>query len=92
MSKYFYDMSDEEIISLMKRSNYNPLSRNKNERKIKTFIDFLNHEGIEARQGDVQTKQERGFFGTEYYLRIFNPHLTKDEDDFIYRDVLIFTL
>lgn len=89
--KFLYDLENEEIINLIKKSNYNPLSRNKSERKIKTFIDFLNSEGIYVRSGDIQTFQERGFFGTEYYFRIFNPHTSKDDDE-ICRNVLIFTL
>lgn len=88
---HLYDMSDEDIISLWKKSPYNPISQNKAERKIKSFTDFLNEQGIGFEKWNLQPYQERGFFGTEYRLRIYNPNCNKDDDE-VCRSVLLFTL
>lgn len=81
---YFYDLETDDMKALLDESPYNPESPDKSTRKLKTLVDWLNRKGYEVNREDIEVFPQKGLFGTNWCVRVYNPHYDGTEDDDVY--------
>ena len=87
----FWNLNYEDMKTLVIESGYNPVSTRKEERKLSKLVSYLKDKGYDVTKEDFHPFSRKEDFWTVYYLRIFNPKVT-EEDDQIWYDLELISM